>query len=144
MAVRILIEEPEGNEEDTIIIRCRNVDSNILSLISGLKAGGNIVGYDKDSIVRIPPDDVYYFEAVDNKVFIYCMDKVYESKSKLYELEEAGRDYLRISKSVIVNLTKIKSLSPALSGRFEAVLINKEKLIISRQYVPELKHKLGV
>lgn len=142
--MRILIEEPDSNEEDTVIIRCRNVDSSILSLISGLKAGGNIVGYDGESIVRIPPDDVYYFEAVDNKVFIYCMEKVYESKSKLYELEEAGHDYLRISKSVIVNLTKIKSISPALSGRFEAVLINKEKLIISRQYVPELKHKLGV
>jgi DNA-binding LytR/AlgR family response regulator len=56
----------------------------------------------------------------------------------------ANSDFLRISKSVIVNLSKIKSLSPALSGRFEAALDNGEKVIISRQYVGDLKKRLGI
>lgn len=74
---------------------------------------------------------------VDNKTFAFCKEKFYESKQKLYEVEECliNSDLLRVSKSIILNLNKIKSLSPALSGRFEAVLDNDEKLIISRQYV---------
>ena len=89
--------------------------------------------------------DVFYIEAVDNKTFLYCKHEVYESKQKLYELEElAMSDFLRISKSVIVNLSKIKSLSPSLSGRLEAVLMNGEKVIISRQYVNELKKSLNI
>ena len=72
--------------------------------------------------------------------------QVYESKQKLYELEEslANSDMLRISKSVMLNLSKIKSLSPALNGRFEAILDNGERVIISRQYVAGLKKRLGI
>ena len=46
--------------------------------------------------------------------------------------------------SGILNLDKIKSLSPAFGGRFEALLKNGEKTVISRQYVGVLKKKLGL
>ena len=52
--------------------------------------------------------------------------------------------FMRISKSMIVNIGKILHISPALGGRFEAVLENDEKVIISRLYVPILKNKFGV
>lgn len=45
---------------------------------------------------------------------------------------------------MIVNTGKILHISPALGGRFEAVLENDEKVIISRLYVPILKNKFGV
>jgi DNA-binding LytR/AlgR family response regulator len=85
-------------------------------------------------------------DTVDNKTFLYLKDKVYESKQKLYELENslANSDFFTSIKSVILNLRKIKSLSPALSGRFEALLDNGEKVIISRQYMGDLKKRLGI
>ena len=94
----------------------------------------------------VEPNSVYYFEAVDDKVFAYCESKVYEIKRKLYELEKQfeNTDFLRISKSVIVNLSKIKKLTPGFSGRLEALLDNGERAVISRQYVPALKKKLGI
>ena len=94
----------------------------------------------------IDPSNVYYFEGVDNKVFLYCKQNVYETKLKLYEIEEEYKntDFFRASKSVILNVAKIKSISPAYSGRFEAQLFNGEVVVISRQYVPELKKKLGM
>ena len=49
---------------------------------------------------------------------------------------------MRISKSVVVNLMKIKALKPAMNGRFSAVLSNGEEVIISRKYVPCLKEKI--
>ena len=65
---------------------------------------------------------------------------------KLYEIMEeyAHTDFLRISKSGIVNVSKIAYLKPTLNGRFEATLKNGEKIIISRQYVVNLKEKLGI
>ena len=65
---------------------------------------------------------------------------------KLYTLEEllTGTAFMRASMSTILNLDKVKSLSPAFGGRFEAVLDNGEKTIISRQYVPVLKERLGL
>lgn len=94
----------------------------------------------------IEPKQVYYFEAVDNRVFAYCEKWVFEIKKKLYELERQfeNTDFIRVSKSVIVNLTKIQRLTPAFNSRFEALLKNGEKIIISRQYVPDMKKKLGI
>ena len=65
-------------------------------------------------------------------------------KHKLYELESKyeGKSFFRCSKSVIVNLMKIESIKPALNSRFMAKLTNGEVVIISRQYVPQLKEKL--
>lgn len=143
--MKILIEEPGIGEEDQIVIRCREMSKELLQLIHNLKTQKQmIIGLDGSDIHRLDSDDIYYFEAVDNKVFIYCREKVFDSKYKLYEIEELfeGSDFLRISKSVILNLKRISFLSPAFSGRLEASLDNDEKVIISRQYVPDLKKKL--
>lgn len=144
--MKIVIEEPRDGEEDQIIIKCRHMTAELLRVLALLKAQDALVAYDGNEIHRVRPTGVYYIEVVDNKTFLYCKDKVYESKQKLYELEEslAGVDFLRISKSVILNLSKIKSIIPALSGRFEAVLDNGEKVIISRQYINDLKKRLGI
>lgn len=144
--LKIIIEEPENFEEEQIIFKCREMTPELLRIISLLKMKNNLIAYDRNIIHRIKITSIYYIEVVDNKTFIYCKDKFYESKQKLYEIEECliNSDLLRVSKSIILNLSKVKSLSPALSGRFEAVLDNDEKLIISRQYVSSFKKRLGI
>ncbi|MCH5256014.1 MAG: LytTR family transcriptional regulator DNA-binding domain-containing protein [Lachnospiraceae bacterium] len=145
--MKITIETPGEGEEDEIIVRCASLDDRLLGLISALKAEQNqLAGYIEDRIVKLSPKDIYYFESVDNKVFAYAGKSVYEVRKKLYEIEEeyAHTDFLRISKSAIVNVAKIAYIRPLLNGRFEARLKNDEKIIISRQYVIELKKKLGI
>lgn len=144
--MKIVIEEPQDGEEEKIIFKCRQMTPELLRIIAQLKAQDALVAYEGNEIHRIRPSAVFYIEVVDNKTFLYCKGKVYESKQKLYELEECliNSDFLRVSKSVMLNLSKIKSLSPALSGRFEAILDNGEKTVISRQYVNDLKKRLGI
>lgn len=143
--MKILIEEPAAGEEEQIIIRCREMSKELFQLIDQLKSQRHtLIGMDGSDIHRIDPSMIYYFETVDNKVFIYCREKVFESRHKLYEIEElfTNSDFLRVSKSVILNLRRVSFLSPGFSGRLEATLDNQEKVIISRQYVPDLKRKL--
>lgn len=145
--MKIIIEDINPGEEEQILIRCKNLSDTVLKLISELKAEQKKLTGIKDGIITmIDSKNVYYFEGVDNKVFIYGKQNVYESKLKLYEIEENYDNtyFFRASKSVILNITKIKSISPAFSGRFEALLFNGEKVVISRQYVPELKKRLGL
>jgi len=144
--LKIIFEEPPAGAEERIIVQCHNISPELLNMLNSLKTPSNmLVAYIDNEIHRVNPSDIFYFEAVDKKTFIYCERDVYESKLKLYELEElAMKDFFRISKSVIINLSKIKSLIPSFSGRVEAVLTNKEKVIISRQYVSELKEALGI
>jgi len=145
--MKIIIETPEEGAEDEIIVRCRELDSEIMDMIYSIKSKrGKLTGYSEDGIVKISPKDIFYFESVDSKVFAYCEKTVYEIKQKLYELEEtyANSDFLRISKSTIVNVSKIVRIAPYFNSRLQAILGNGETTIISRQYVPDLKKKLDV
>ena len=144
--MKIVIEELQDGEEDQIIIKCREMTDELMHILAMIKSHDALIAYDGNKIHRIQPKEIYYIEVVDNKTFLYCKDKLFESKQKLYELESglSKSDFLRVSKSVLLNLSKIKTLSPALSGRFEATLGNNEKVIISRQYVNNLKNILGI
>lgn len=144
--MRITIEDAPLDEEEQIIVKCHQMTPELMRVLSIVKSAGFLIAFDGSEIHRVPPSKVFYIESVDSKTFLYTKEKVLESKLKLYELENSltGGDFLRVSKSVILNLSKIRSLSPALSGRFEANLENGEKIIISRQYVAQLKRRLGV
>ncbi len=144
--MKITIETPKPGEEDEVIIRCAEVDDKLMRLIYALREDERLTGYLEDKIVKLSLKDIYYFEAVDNKIFAYASEETYEIHRKLYELEQdfEHTDFLRISKSAIVNTSKIAYVKPIFNGRFEAKLKNGEKIIISRQYVAELKKKIGI
>ena len=113
--MKITIETPQPGQEDEIIVRCSNLDERMLKIISSLKSeNSKLTAYVEDKIVKLDPKDIYYFESVDNKVFAYGNKGVYEVQMKLYEIMEAYSytDFLRISKSVIVNVAKIAYLRP--------------------------------
>ncbi|MBQ7346289.1 MAG: LytTR family transcriptional regulator DNA-binding domain-containing protein [Oscillospiraceae bacterium] len=145
--MKITILPPTPGQEDEIIIRCAQLDDSLMDLIRALKAEKTkLTAYSDAGITMLSPKEIYYFESVDDKVFAYCEKQVYQIRKKLYELEAdfAGTDFLRISKSTIVDLSKVAHLSSAFNGRLEAKLRNGEKLIISRQYVGALRKKLGI
>lgn len=146
MKITILEKEHE-TDEDEIIVRCNALDENIVALLNKFKTGPKKLNFYKSAqIMLVDPKEVFYFESVDDKTFAYTKDQVYETKQRIYQLEEelSRDDFFRASKSVIVNLNKIQSLSPAFGGRFEAVLMNGYKIIISRMYVSNLKQVLGL
>ncbi|MCR8852079.1 LytTR family DNA-binding domain-containing protein [Lysinibacillus fusiformis] len=145
--MKISIEEISRDLEEEILIKCHEVDEEIHEIVSKLKTETLIIlGYQNDRVHRINLRDIYYFEAVDGKVFLYCEDNVFEVKHKLYELEEICKEKgcFRATKSTILNIAKISYVHPSFSGRFEAVLDNGERAVISRQYVPVLKKMLGL
>lgn len=145
--MKVTILDIGPGEEEEIILKCRGLDDDMVKIINRFKQGGEkLTVYKNSEMFFIDPEEVFYFESVDQKVFAYCNSEVYQVRNKLYELldELPGWVFVRVSKSTILNLNKIKSLAPAFSGRYEALLKNGEKVIISRQYVGALKERLGV
>ncbi|MBQ3970186.1 MAG: LytTR family transcriptional regulator DNA-binding domain-containing protein [Clostridia bacterium] len=134
-----------NDKPEILEIRCHSVTDEVREIIAFVKSRqGQISGAIDERQYEISVTDIFYIEAVDNRSFIYTKGKVYESKQKLYELEELlnEKHFLRVSKSTILNLMKISSIKPAMNGRFTAVLSSNEQVIISRKYVPDLKRAL--
>ena len=138
---QIPVEAPEE-----VLIRCHDPEEPWVSELQNLAAGqGTVSGLLDGKLYRLKLGDIYYFEVVDGGSFLYCRNDVFSCKQKLYEFEALCRGTMlfRCSKSMVLNAQKIEFVLPSLSGRFEAVLDNGEKVIISRQYVSTLKRLLG-
>lgn len=132
-------------QAEQIEIRCHEITEEVREIVAFVKTRqGQLTGVQEGKQYEVPVLDILYIEAVDNKVFLYTKKQVYETKQRLYELEELLREkyFLRVSKSLLLNLMKVQSIKPALNGRFMAVLQSGEEIIISRKYVPELKKAL--
>ncbi len=145
--MKIEIIQNENINETEITIKAKVLDEELSEVIACLSLIGNTVAGEREGVVSfVPLKDIYYFESVDNKTFFCTKDEVYEIKSRLYELEEklSNTTFVRISKPVIANLKKLKSIKRTKGARLEALLANGEKLLVSRQYVNTIKDKLGV
>lgn len=130
------------NEEEYVEIGCYEQDGRVNDIVRFVKSlDGSISGTKDDRIYEIPVTSIYYIESVDNKTFIYSSKDCYETTHKLYEFEQIlkDRNFLRISKSVVLNIMKAESVKPALNGRFSCILRNGEEVIISRKYVNDFK-----
>lgn len=130
-----------------VIIKCRQVNDEVQRLKCHIElfdrkiqAKRNNETYFVDSL------DVFYFESVDNRTFLYTADDVMEVKLRLYELETflSEKDFIRISKSQIVNINKIKALKPELNRTILATMCNGEQIYISRKYVKAIRNVLAI
>jgi DNA-binding LytR/AlgR family response regulator len=144
--MRVSIKNISDRADEQVIIECVEITKDIKDIQAYVMTKGTTLTGERDGrTYKFELENVYYFEAVDERVFAYTNDKVYEMKIRLYELESAytAHHFIRCSKSFIVNLMKLDSISPALNGRFTAHMKNGEKIIVSRQYVPAMKKAVG-
>ncbi len=143
--LKVYVNQIGTDKEERAIIQCYEINDDIKNIIRFIKStDATLTGYMDEKASRISLQDIFFIEAVDNRVFAYTKDKVFQLKCKLYEFETLyrGQSFFRCSKSFVINLMKIDSVHSVLNGRFSATLFNGEEVIISRQYVPELKKRL--
>ena len=89
--------------------------------------------------------EIFMFRVEDKQVNVYTENQEYIIKKPLYQVEEIlTSDFVRISKTTIVNLKKIKRVAPSLKGMMFIELKNGLKDNISRKYLPEFKRALDL
>ncbi|WP_455543117.1 LytTR family DNA-binding domain-containing protein [Intestinibacter sp.] len=146
--MRLTIEQSSDNNEIEINIKCGQIiDEKLQKLIDQIRLYSfSIIGKKNKEIYQISLKDVFYIESVEEKTFLYLEKDIYEASLKLYELEQqlANTSYIRVSKSIILNIEKLQSVKPLINGKLEANLQNGEKILINRHYVPEFKKKFGI
>ncbi len=143
--MEVHIEKIDKNGEELVLIRCYEITDQVKEIEAFVKSrAGSLTGVSNAMLYEIAVSDLCYIESVDGKTFLYTDDRVYEAGYRLYELEDLLKEkcFLRISKSMLLNLMKIRSIKPALNGRFTAELRSGEQVIISRNYVKTLKAAL--
>ena len=144
--MKVHLEKVNSKEEEEAIIKVASITDEISGAIELLEGGTKGIAVSKDDQVHIiKVSAVYYIESVDKKTFVYTKDACHDCKYRLYELETMlGGYFMRCSKSMIVNLKKVRTVKSQMSGRIDATLLNDEQIVISRGYVKEVKRRLGI
>lgn len=134
-------------QETEIHIHAKEYNEQIEKLMKQLQATQSSIidGYFQQEIHMLKISDIYSIYAEGSKVFLQTEEQEFESKRKLYELEDQlAKDFARVSKSTLVNINKIASIQMVKIGSTELLLDNDVSIHISRKYLKELKRQLGI
>ncbi|SCW58903.1 LytTr DNA-binding domain-containing protein [Eubacterium ruminantium] len=145
--MKIEIDIDEKYPDTEVVIRANKLDSDVERLVAMMRMVNMQIGVRKnDETYLLDVEKILYIEAVERKTFVYTSDETYESDLKLYEIEQEllERDFFRISKQSIVNISMIKSLKSDINRKIRITLRNDEQIVVSRMYSDELRRKLGL
>ncbi|SFQ31609.1 transcriptional regulator, LytTR family [Lachnospiraceae bacterium XBB1006] len=145
MRIRFEIDE-QGDEE--VIIRLKQMDERIgviqQALSEVLSGHASFPFYQNEKEFYFPLSEILFFETQSKEVMAHTKNQVYTVKHRLYELEELlPVSFLRVSKSTIVNVSKILSIDKNLTGASEVEFADSyKKIFVSRGYYKVLKEKM--
>ena len=147
LILKITIDIDDNVKETEINIKCNKLTSEVENIIATLRIINQQMLVIKDNEnYLLDVNKISYIEALERKTFVYTEDEMFESKLKLYEMEErlCNCGFIRISKSCLVHLTYIKSIRNDIERKLRLTMKNDEQIIVSRQYADEIKKRLGV
>ena len=134
-------------QEIEVIINCTTEDENVQRIVSALDSlDTKLCCRRQGEHFQIALNYFLYIYSLDRKTFIYTEQQIYQTYKRLYELENylKNRSFFRVSKAVIINLKRTKSIRPEIGARLLLTMDNGEKIVVSRQYASNIKTVLGV
>lgn len=104
-----------------------------------------IVAQKEEKTVILQPEDIHMVRVEEGKTILYTEREKYRSGKKLYEFEEClGNNFMRISKTTLVNLKKMESVETSFHAMMYLVMKNGCRDYITRKYLPQFKKYLGL
>lgn len=145
----IVTNDPSHYEKDktNIIFNDEEIE-DIVTIIKNIIRGEEYFLNLENSlgIKRVNVREIDYFEAFDNDVFAIVGHERFYVLEKLYALEQAlnERNFVRVSKSFLVNILKINYVKPQLNYKLELIMINGDTIDVNRTYIKSFKQKLNL
>ena len=146
--MKVRIDVDNSLTETEIIIKCSSVDDNVKLIKTKIQEATrempNIIFYKDGKEYYLETQSILFFETEDSSTYAHTKDNAYMTRYRLYELEEIlHKNFIRVSKSTIVNVNHILSLSSSFGTSF-VLEFNKshKQVFVSRRYKKILKERL--
>ena len=144
--MKVRVEISPGIREPYAVIHTGQVTEEIQRIIDLLGAGDMpVTAYKDEELTILQPKDIYMIRVENGGTILYGEKRQYRSRKRLYELSvQLGSQFMQISKGTLVNLSYLDSIEPGFSGTMLLKLKNGCKDYVSRKYLPDFKHYLGL
>lgn len=104
-----------------------------------------LLGKLDDNTLKIKVENIYYFEGIGKNVYAHTKASEYKMAKRLYEYEDQLKKdgFVRVSKSMLVNINKVVSFRQNDDRTYEATLANQASVRVSRGYAEAFKQAMG-
>lgn len=102
---------------------------------------------EKHGFIVLDIDDIYMCEADDKETFVYTKDKKYVILDCISEIyKELPKDkFLKVHRSYVANLSKIKNIIPGGNSTYKLILDNKDlECWVSRGKIKEFREHMNM
>ena len=142
--IKKLVNNKLDNSEIKINIEYAEKNEDIKNLINHIQEYDKrkMVVFDGYNMIQINTEEIIYFYSDGNYNFCKTKEKEYRIKSKLYEIEKKSNDFLRISKSCIVNIKQVKSFDIGENRNIIVRFFDNSKQYVSRRKIKEVMNYL--
>jgi two-component system, LytTR family, response regulator len=85
-------------------------------------------------VVIVKADEIDWIESASNYALLHVGDKTHVLRETMRSLEEqlSPEQFVRVSRSAIVNIGRIKELQPMMKGEYVVILANGKQLTMTR------------
>lgn len=139
-----IINDKLDSNNVNIKIEVANRECNINDLMQHIQNFENseILVRIENEIRTIKINDILYFYS--DKKYNYCKTEkeIFKIRSKLYELEKINSDFLRISKSCVINIQNVKSFDLGETGKVIVKFYDDSVQPVSRRKIRDVMNYL--
>ena len=146
MKLKIKIDNRLAEEE--IIIRCKSLNEDVISIQKRITDAVNsrmqLEVSKGEKVYYLTIDEILFFETDTNGVVVHTATQIYETRYRLYELEDLlPGSFIRVSKSSILNTSKVRAIHKNITAASEVEFMgSNKKVFVSRNYFKVLMAKL--
>ena len=146
--MKIRIEIDENLIEDEVVIHCASINEEVTKVQKAISevvnASQKLVFYKDATEYYLELDEILFFETDESGISAHTKKDVYQTKYKLYELEDLLPGFfMRVSKSTILNTRHIYSINRNLTASSVVAFAGTHKQVyVSRYYYKPLISKL--
>lgn len=146
--MKIKIEIEESLEEDEVLIRCRELTEEVSAIQKAVSEATGAVQkftfYKGNTEYYLSLNEILFFETDESGISAHTKTDAYQTKYKLYELEDILPGFfMRVSKSTILNTNHIYSIDRNLTASSVVAFFDTHKQVyVSRYYYKPLISKL--
>ncbi|MGN1271879.1 MAG: LytTR family DNA-binding domain-containing protein [Lactobacillus sp.] len=146
--MKVKLEIDPENKDSEVIIKANKITPEIERIYRRLQDDSThpdqITGMRDNKAYYLDLNEILFFETADKQVMAHTGNHSYVVKYKLYELENLlGGQFMRVSKSTILNLDQIYALTKSISNCQIQFHRSYKTVYVSRRYYRELKEKLN-
>ena len=142
--MKYTIEKLDSGENE-VLVRYSTLSPEVNQIICILKnENRKLLGISNNEKVVVEISEILYIESVDGRSYAYTQNDVIKLEYTLLQLEQLIGEisFFRCSKSMIINIDKVKSLRSLASNRIDAMMCNGEHVMISRTYASDFRKRL--